>query len=60
MASLSGREDTRDMHSDLEGKAFLVSGHHGYTDIDTNGRIIVDKSGGKPSDIKPIEAIILP
>ena len=47
------------MHPELEGKAILVSGHHGFTQQCAN-RLIIDTSGGKYGDHNPIEAVILP
>ena len=57
--AFSGRREVEEMHPELEGKAILVSGHHGTT-YQRGDRLIVDTSGGKYGDHNPIEAVILP
>jgi hypothetical protein len=54
-----GRYDVKAMHPGLAGKAFLISGHHG-DHYEVDNRIIIDKSGGSPTENRPIQAIILP
>jgi len=54
-----GRGDVWKMHPDLDGKALLVSGHHGCYHAEGD-RIICDKSGGNASSWRPLEAIIFP
>ena len=61
--AFSGRSDVRPMPVELEGKALLVSGHHGLLDVPEQGksdRIICDFSGGAPTEVRPISAVILP
>ena len=59
IAPFSGRNGVLPMHPDLEGKAVLVSGHHGYNAI-SGDRIVLDLSGGVPSLQRPLQAIVLP
>jgi hypothetical protein len=50
------------MHPELEGRALLISGHHG-THFVSGDRIVLDESGGTPSDpprARALQAIILP
>ena len=56
---MSGREAVFGPHADLAGKALVVSGHHGCTDVGKD-RIIVDTSGGQMAPMPALEAIILP
>ena len=61
VAALCGRKDVLQQHPELEGRALLVSGHHGFRDVSESGeRIILDNSGGCPSRSVPLEALILP
>lgn len=57
--AMSGRTNAFPMHPDLEGKAVLVSGHHGVFHI-AGDRIINDLSGGCPGPVTPLTAILLP
>ena len=57
--AFSGRREVEQMHPELEGKALLVSGHHGFTRQNAD-RWIVDTSGGKPGNQYPIEAVVFP
>ena len=59
IAPLSNRSDVSKMHADLEGRAILVSGHHGYLHEDGD-RYIIDLSGGIPTKDRPLCALILP
>eukprot|EP00747_Dinoflagellata_sp_TGD_P210216 gnl/TRDRNA2_/TRDRNA2_83515_c0_seq2.p1 gnl/TRDRNA2_/TRDRNA2_83515_c0~~gnl/TRDRNA2_/TRDRNA2_83515_c0_seq2.p1 ORF type:complete len:331 (+),score=40.63 gnl/TRDRNA2_/TRDRNA2_83515_c0_seq2:288-1280(+) len=56
--ALSGRRNVQGMPRELRGRALLVSGHHGFTRISSDGRIICDTCGG--NDRLPLEAVILP
>lgn len=63
IAAFSGRDNCEGdnvlgMHPELEGKALLVSGHHGYFHV-TGDRIINDRSGGIVRPGRPLEAMIL-
>lgn len=53
----SGRAEVRGMPKDLARSAFLISGHHHFSDS-RDGRVIVDRSGGEYG--LPLEAYILP
>lgn len=57
--AFSGRGEVEQMHPELEGKALLISGHHGFTSQQAD-RLIVDTSGGRCGDEHPIEAVVLP
>ena len=54
-----GRWDVEKPHPDLEDKALVISGHHGFKHIEPN-RIIMDNSGGSPAPRATLDAIILP
>lgn len=54
-----GRTSVEPMHEELQGRAILVSGHHGFFHMEGD-RIICDKSGGHAGPRRPLEAIILP
>jgi len=47
------------MHRDLVGKAIVVSGHHGTMDVNSGDRIIMDLSGGTPSENRPLACMVL-
>jgi hypothetical protein len=55
LEALSGRAEVEAMHPELEGRAVLVSGHHGWLSLEGD-RLICDSSGGYAH--KPLEAII--
>lgn len=58
-AVFSGRGNVLRMHPKLEGKAVLVSGHHGVVSV-RKDRVIMDRSGGRPHPKdSPLEAIVL-
>lgn len=59
LAALCDRASAEPMHPELFGRAVLISGHHGFTRLDGD-RIILDASGGRPADGRPLEAILLP
>lgn len=57
-----GRTDVLPLPPELQGRAMLVSGHHGFADL-AHGhadRIVCDRSGGTPKDDRPLEAVLLP
>ena len=55
--ALSGRSEVKKMHPELQGKALLVSGHHGSTRIKED-RCIVDTCAGRNQ--LDLEGLILP
>ena len=55
--ALSGRSEVKKMHPELQGRALLVSGHHGSTTI-KDDRCIVDTCGGHSQ--RNLEGLILP
>lgn len=57
--ALHSRGDVIPMHPDLVGKAIVVSGHHGTMDVNRGDRIIMDLSGGTPSEDRPLACIVL-
>jgi len=57
IASLSDRRTVEALPDELDGKAILVSGHHGKRQV-TGDRILCDRSGGKHDS--PLEALHLP
>ena len=62
IAALVGRRNVLPMHPELEGRALLISGHHGVHFI-SGDRIVLDESGGTPSGpprARALQAIILP
>mmetsp|Transcript_10536 Transcript_10536/g.12686 ORF Transcript_10536/g.12686 Transcript_10536/m.12686 type:complete len:212 (+) Transcript_10536:2-637(+) len=58
-AAFCGRENVVSMPDELVGKSLLISGHHGFNMIGEE-RIIFDKSAGRPTAYKPLQALILP
>ena len=54
-----GRGLAKPMHPELDGKAILVSGHHGMN-YNLGDRFIIDASGGNPSADAPLQALVLP
>ena len=57
-----GRTDVLPLPPELQGRAMLVSGHHGFADL-AHGhadRIVCDRSGGTPKEDRPLEAVLLP
>lgn len=58
LEALSGRSNVEGMPHELQGRALLVSGHHGFTRVGGDGRIICDSCHG--SDRRPLEAVLLP
>ena len=63
MPAMTGREAVLPMHPELGDEALLISGHHGISQAHAGmRRIILDRSGGKPSALEqhPLEALVLP
>ena len=60
LSALSGRHGVLPLPAELQGKAILVSGHHGFADLSHGhpDRIVMDRSGGVPG--RPLEAVLLP
>lgn len=55
--ALSGRGAVEPMHPELDGRAILVSGHHGFRKC-TGDRFIVDSCAGEAG--RPLEALVFP
>ena len=60
LAPFSNRKEVLAPHPDLKGKALIISGHHGFTDLSSPDRVILDASGGRPSKLRPLQALVLP
>lgn len=56
--SLSGRRRVQDIPRELQGQMLIVSGHHGFTRISDDDRIICDTCAGQDSRV--LEAVLLP
>jgi hypothetical protein len=59
VAALHGRGAVIGMPPALEGKAVVVSGHHGCSRR-RGDRFVIDASGGRPTDGEPLQALVLP